>query len=237
MKLQYLGDARDAFKWDLLQWICTRSSPAFSELVFVPLLTPDVQGSREGRTPHHWFRCRDFICQFVTSLREEPRTLERISMLGAVEANKEFHVSIFSPKRCIGSGAKRAEYWSGFEPSKMKNSVVFFDPDNGFETKTRRGIKWIRHKELKNLFAQFPATSVVVIYQHRPQRRTWPDLFADFAAKLDYVHAAIAAHEANLAFIAMAGNASAGQRVAAAIQRYAEDHPIVRHTLLKGVRV
>ena len=45
MKLQYLGDARDAFRWDLLHWMCTRSSPCFRELVFVPMLTPDVQAS------------------------------------------------------------------------------------------------------------------------------------------------------------------------------------------------
>jgi hypothetical protein len=30
MKLQYLGDARDAFKWDLLHWICTRAEPSLA---------------------------------------------------------------------------------------------------------------------------------------------------------------------------------------------------------------
>jgi hypothetical protein len=66
--------------------------------------------------------------------------------------------------------------------------------------------------------------------------RTWTVLFAELKEKLCYVHTAIASHEGNLAFIAMAGNPSAGQRVAAAIQRYAEEHPFVRHTLLRGVR-
>jgi hypothetical protein len=42
VKLQYLGDSRDAFKWDLLHWLCTRAEPAFARLLFVPLLTPDV---------------------------------------------------------------------------------------------------------------------------------------------------------------------------------------------------
>jgi hypothetical protein len=41
MKLQYLGDSRDAFKWDLLHWLCTRAEPAFARLLFVPLLTSD----------------------------------------------------------------------------------------------------------------------------------------------------------------------------------------------------
>jgi len=41
LKLQYLGDSRDAFKWDLLHWLCTRAEPAFARLLFVPLLTAD----------------------------------------------------------------------------------------------------------------------------------------------------------------------------------------------------
>ena len=41
MKLQYLGDSRDAFKWDLLHWLCTRAEPAFALLVFSSLLTAD----------------------------------------------------------------------------------------------------------------------------------------------------------------------------------------------------
>jgi len=41
VKLQYLGDSRDAFKWDLLHWLCTRAEPAFARLLFVPLLTAD----------------------------------------------------------------------------------------------------------------------------------------------------------------------------------------------------
>jgi hypothetical protein len=234
MKLQYLGDARDAFKWDLLHWICTRSSPVFSTLVFVPLLTPDDEGSNEGRTPHHWFECRDFIHSFVDSLQAEPRSLARISALGSAQPQSTFQVSVFAPETFVGSGAKRAEYWSTFDVSKLENSVVFFDPDNGFETKTRKGRKWIRHSELKALFSKLPETSVAVVYQHRP-RRTWPDLFADLTKNLAYVHTAVAAHEANLAFVAMAGNATAGQRVTAAVEEYARTknhgkinvHPIV----------
>jgi hypothetical protein len=234
MKLQYLGDARDAFKWDLLHWICTRSLPSFSTMVFVPLLTPDVKESNEGLTPHHWFECRDFIRTFVVSLKAEPRSLERIAALGSAETLNRFQVSVFAPETFVGAGGKRSEYWIQFDASKLENSVVFFDPDNGYETETRDGEKWIRHSELRSFFSQLPETSVAVVYQHRP-RRTWPDLFADLTKKLTYAHTAIAAYEANLAFVAMAGNATVGRRVATAMEEYAETknhrkiniHPIV----------
>ena len=42
MKLQYLGDSRDAFKWDLLHWLYTRAEPASARLLFVPLPTTDA---------------------------------------------------------------------------------------------------------------------------------------------------------------------------------------------------
>jgi hypothetical protein len=229
MKLQYLGDARDAFKWDLLHWICTTSS--FSKLVFVPLLTPDFEGSREGLTPHHRFKCQDFIRPFLDLLKEKPRGLKRICALGSANSAKQFEVCVFAPERFIGSGPARSEYWLDFDASTLENCVVFFDPDNGYETKMQRGSKWIRHDELKALFARLPETSIAVVYQHRP-RRQWTDLFADLTQNLAYVHTAVAVHESNLAFVAMAGNAPAGIQIATIMKNYADAPPAVSFTPL-----
>ena len=220
MKLQYLGDARDAFKWDLLHWLCTRSSPPFSKLVFIPLLTPDVKGSTERLTPHHWFDTQDFIRPFLASLNIEPRSLERISALGSVQPQKEFQVCVFAPDKFIASGPRRFEYWSNFDASKLDNSVVFFDPDKGYETKTQNGPEWIRHSELADLFSSLPKNSVAVVYQHRP-RRTWHDLFVDLTQNFAYVHTVLAAYDPNLAFVAMAKNAVAGKRISTAFKEYA----------------
>ena len=226
MKLQYLADARDAFKWDLLQWVCTRSSPTFSSLFFVPLLTPPKK-ENEGRIPHHRFACREVIRPFVDSLKTEPRALERISTLGTAEPTRSFQVSVFAPERFIRAGVSRVDYWEGFDSGKLVNSVVFFDPDIGFETKTGNGPNWIRHSELKGFFARLPKTSVAVVYQHRP-RRKWEEVFTELEQKIDYAHSATIAFEPNLAFVALSGNQATGQRVAAAITKYAEEHSIVR---------
>ncbi|MEW6502243.1 MAG: hypothetical protein ACOY8P_06000 [Thermodesulfobacteriota bacterium] len=236
MKLQYLGDARDAFKWDLLHWICTKASPRFGELVFVPMLTPDIKGSNEGNTPHHWFDCREFIRPFVESLKkEEPRSLKPIAALGSVEANiPPFHVSLFAPFEYIGSGHRRISYWAGFDPKLFENAVVFFDPDNGFETKTQHGTKWVRHSELRYFLSRLPETSVVVIYQHRPRFRKWVDLFADLKTSLGYAHTAVAAYEGNLAFVAIAGKLSVGRRIFDAMKSYANEHMVVQFAVLRG---
>jgi hypothetical protein len=229
MKLQYLGDSRDAFKWDLLHWICTTSP--FSKLVFIPLLTSDIKGSNEGLIPHHRFQCQPFIRSFLDSLKEEPRSLNRIENLGRIDPTRTFEVSVFAPEREIAAGLKRQEYWSGFDASLLHNSVVFFDPDNGYETRTQKGPKWIGHDELENLFACLPETSVALIYQHRP-RRIWSELFADLAKSITYVDTAVAVYEPTLAFVAMANNVTAGRQITLALEKYSRNHAEVKFTPL-----
>ncbi len=231
MKLQYLGDARDAFKWDLLHWLCTTSS--FSKLVYVPLLTEDDE-SNDGQTHHRRFPCQDFLRSFLDELkfRRLPPSLKQIASLGTVHPVNKFEVSVFAPERIVGSGEMRGDYWIDFKPSTLGNTVVFVDPDNGFETITQYqrgkppGPKWIGHEELKSIFAFLPETSVVVVYQHRPMR-TWDALFSDLGKNLVYVHSAVAAHESSLAFVAMAGNLVAGNKIASALDSYAAQHPTV----------
>jgi len=228
MKLQFLGDARDAFKWDLLHWVCTTSS--FSTLVYVPLLTPDDK-SGYGLMPPHRFKCRGLIQPFLDSLKEEPRSLTRISKLGTLSPEKQFEVLVFAPDRFIGSGNSRGAYWSDFDPSKLENSVVFFDPDNGYIPKMRHERKkalcpeWIGHDELMTMLARLPETSVAVVYQHRPRLMSHAKLFEGLTTHLAYIHTAVVAHEPNLAFVAMAGNSAVGNRIASSIEQYAKLFP------------
>lgn len=166
----------------------------------------------------------------------------RIPLLGTIDPMNQFKVSVFAPDRFIPSSRKRHEYWSDFDSSLFENSVVFFDPDNGYETRKQRergkpvGQEWIGHDELRDLFARMPQTSVAVVYQHRP-RRLWTDVFDDLTHGLDYVHTAVVAYESNLAFVAMAGNAIAGKNIATAMKEYADRNPPVDFTSLFSGRV
>jgi hypothetical protein len=200
VKLQYLGDSRDAFKWDLLHWLCTRAEPAFARLLFVPLLTPDDAVLRDGRTPHAWFPCRPLIRPFVAGLAAAPRSLQRVAALGGLEDGHALEVTVAQADAFVEEGARRASYWDWCHPERYADTLVFLDPDNGFETRTQRGPKWVRHAEVKWLLERLPETSAVAVYQHRPRRR-WEELFADLAARLDYAPNMQAVYEANLAFL------------------------------------
>jgi hypothetical protein len=233
MKLQYLGDSRDAFKWDLLHWLCTRAEPAFARLLFVPLLTPDDAEPSDGRTPHAWFPCRPLIRPFVAGLAAAPRSLERIAALGGLEDGHPLEVTVAQADAFVEEGARRASYWDWCHPERYADTLVFLDPDNGFETRTQRGPKWVRHAEVKWLLERLPESSAVAVYQHRPRRR-WEELLADLAARLDYAPDVQVVYEANLAFLVLSRAQGTPERLTRAAIGYCEGRPGVRAAALTG---
>jgi hypothetical protein len=132
-------------------------------------LTPDDPNPRDGQIPHDRFLACLEAQQFVSDLKNTSRGLGAIMDLGSLEPTKQFSTSIHAPDRYVEPGRSRPNYWRGIDhPSK---SVVLLDPDNGFETKTCKDAKWIRHSEVKSLLEKLPQSSAVVVYQHRPHRK------------------------------------------------------------------
>lgn len=229
MKLQYLGDYRDAFKWDLLHWLCSRSGNEIDSLSFIPLLTPDDPNSRDGQIPHERFRARPEVQRFVAGLKGTPRGLGAIVDLGTLEPSRPFSVSVHAPDRYVEKGVRRKSYWQGLEyPSK---SVVFLDPDNGFETRSRKGPKWVRHGEIRSLLERLPQSSAVVVYQHRPHR-SWGQVLSDLSHELRYAAHASATYDPNLAFIIVGNAGPTVRRLSEAAGQYAGQHSSVSHEQL-----
>lgn len=225
MKLQYLGDARDSFKWDLLHFLVTDST--FERLCFVPFLTPDDPDPTDGRTPPHLFPCRPEILNFNERLRKS-RDLNLVTQLGRLGGVWEFGVGVFYPERYVGVGKNRHKYLEDLNPKSLKKTLVFFDPDNGFETKTQKGIKWIRHEEIKHVLADLPASSAIVVYQHRPRRR-WTDLLPKLRVRCHYAQHLLAIYEANLAFVLLTKGKGIHERLVEASERYVQSrmsHPL-----------
>jgi hypothetical protein len=230
MKLQYLDDYRDAFKWDLLHWLCSTADSEATSLLFVPLLTPDDPNPRDGQIPHNRFLVRQKIQPFIASLKNTSRGLGAITDLGSLEPTKQFSVSIHAPDRYVEPGRDRPDYWWGIDhPSKR---VVFLDPDNGFETKTRKGAKWVRHSEVNSLLEKLPQSSAVVVYQHRPRLLKWKTVLGDLSQHLQYAGHASATYDSSLAFMIIGNAGPAVRRLSQAAKCYANQHRSVFHELL-----
>ena len=234
MKIQYLGDYRDAFKWDLLHWACTRSSPTFCRLVFVPLLTLDDPVPRDGQMPHERFEARDFIHAFVAELRRAPRDIRRVAQLGTQDGETSFNVSIHAPHRIVPDHTARPKYWENFDPRSLDDCIVFLDPDNGFEIKTQRGGKWVLDAEIRWLLETLPSSSAIVVYQHWPHR-AWPTVFAELARRLSFAPFLCAVHDHTLAFVALSRNADAFGRLERAFHAYAAAHPKVKYAEIRSL--
>jgi hypothetical protein len=231
VKLQYLGDSRDAFKWDLLHWLCTRASPPFSELLFVPLLTPDDAVPSDGRTSHARFPARPEIASFVAKLQKDVAGLGAVRELGNVEPDSAFAVSIHAPTRFVPEGAKRTDYWRELVPAAHPNCLVFLDPDNGFEIKTSKAEKWVRDAEVKWLLDGLPETSAVAVYQQWPHR-DWDVVFGALRQRFASASYAAAVFEPFLAFILLAQAPECGKRLEHAAEQYALANRRVRYTRL-----
>jgi len=231
MKLQYLGDSRDSFKWDLLHHLVTECD--FGRLYFIPFLTPDDRERTEGNTPPHWFPCRQEILTFNRSLRES-RDLNDIGDLGTLEARNQFEVSLFHPERHVEPGLGRGRYLVDFEPQTLVKTLVFFDPDNGFETETQRRVKWVRHSEIKGTLLRIPENSAIAVYQHRPRFQSWEVKFPLLFADLKYAPFAFAIYESNLAFVFFSKSEETHEKLTGATQRYIQSR--VRHPLSVWLR-
>ena len=231
MKLQYLSDSRDAFKWDLSHWLCTRSAPPYSHFLFVPMLTPDDPLPTDGRTPHERFDCRPEIRTFLTSL-SGTRSLDAVCHLGAIDPDHHFEVVISPADRCVGAGQDRAHYWTGWSSDGFSDVLVFVDPDNGFETRTQKGEKWVRHAEVEWLLNTLPDSSGVIVYQHRPRQR-WEEAFKELREQLHYAPFASAVFEPNLAFVILTRTTGAARRLEAAARGYVANHGSVQYVELK----
>ena len=107
----------------------------------------------------------------MAGLAAAPRSLDRIAALGGLEPDRPLVVTVAQTGAIVGTAGARSAYWDWCEPERYADTPVFLDPDNGFETRTQRGPKWVRHAEVKWLFERLPESSAVAVYQHRPRRR------------------------------------------------------------------
>jgi len=168
----------------------------------------------------------------VAGLAAAPRSLERIAALGGLEDGHPLEVTVVQADAFVAEGARRASYWDWCHPERYADTLVFLDPDNGFETRTQRGPKWVRHAEVKWLLERLPESAAVAVYQHRPRRR-WEELFAELAARLDYASNVQVVYEANLAFLLLSVTAGVGGRLGHAAARYGRGRANVSSAALR----
>ncbi len=218
MKQQYFGDARDYFKYDVLDRLASDLG-SIERLTCLWMLTaPDRTG--QGRVRFTDDPELPELTEFFRErLASDDPARRRVGEMRSYFASRPFAlVSYRDDREDFGPGT-RAEYFARVPDQALRRAVVFFDPDKGMEP-GRATAQHLRFEELREVGSRVDGASVAVVYQHR--RRVpdcWELVASQLAERLGRPVAYVA--EAVLAFYVIAQTRSRLAEVVGVLERIA----------------
>ena len=216
MKLQYLGDSKDSFKWDYHDYLV--ESLDYRSLNLVLMMTPDDGGSH-GSSSASLYPARANVIEFCRALRKN-RDLSKLCQLPKVTTSNysvEFHSEDVLPGREL-----RRNYFEGF--SKDTDQVVLVDPDNGFEPRKSFSDKHLLFSELDHVLEQISKESVISVFQHFRRKPFEQDFVEIIERILNGFSTAVYWH--SLMFILVTRSLDVYKRLIAVNELYAMGRPV-----------
>ncbi len=216
MKLQYLGDSKDSFKWDYHDYLVSQLDYPIFKIAL--MMTPNDR-STDGQTRPSLFPARNEIIDFCHELRDS-RSIETIKVLPA-KSGASYKVILHKDGDRFNN-RNRDQYFAGFNDSKAQ--LVFLDPDNGFEPEKSFNEKHVTYSDVSNLLEQLSNGSVVSVFQHS-RRVSFPKDFARIRKRLRSGYStAIFWH--SLMFVLVSKSENVLDRVLSANEQYAKTYPV-----------
>ena len=216
MKLQYLGDSKDSFKWDYHDFLV--SELEYPLLNIALMMTPD-DGGNDGKTHPSLFPARAEVIEFCQYLREN-RSVDSIKVLPQ-KTGASYQVELHKSAKHITNG-NRAECFSGLNGAG--HQVLFLDPDNGFEPEKSINEKHVSYNDISRILEQVSDNTVVSIFQYH-RRKSFPDDFARIKERIKMGYAT-AIYWHSLMFVAVSKSKKVIIQVAAANNKYATTNPV-----------
>lgn len=201
MQNKYTGDVGDFGKYGLLRGLCRDDAhdahgPRLS-LGVVWYLVPDEKGTSDGKhvkyledTPQNHRRFQscdeklwDALRKIVTSNRRNVRSIQESGLFPDTTVYHDAVLSWAEGTNALserGRAARRAfrnQWLSAAARLTKGKDIVFFDPDNGLDTKTgpycAKGIKYAFFNEIAPYCERrYKRHQSVVVYQHLSRRGT-----------------------------------------------------------------
>jgi hypothetical protein len=158
MKLQYLGDSKDSFKWDYHHHLV--SALGYDKFTIAWMLTPDDR-SGQGKTEPALFPAVPEILDLCRELRftRNPDLAGRLPTV----AGGRYAVRLHGSEEFF-SHQTRTSYFDRL-PYDGNNEVVFLDPDNGFEPKDPTD-KHVLYTDIHRILGKISPESVVTVFQY-----------------------------------------------------------------------
>ena len=148
MKLQYLGDSKDAFKWDYLDFLVNDFGAPILDVI--PMMTlPDA--STQGTTSPSQFPASAKIEAFCRHLQRD-RDLAEISKLPSY-MDRKYEIRLHKPNiEFQNSSEFRVQYFSDIPFENSRNRVLFLDPDIGFQPAKTVNEKHIKYSDIATIW-------------------------------------------------------------------------------------
>ncbi|MDH3345999.1 MAG: hypothetical protein OEL75_02325 [Kiritimatiellaceae bacterium] len=216
MKVQYLGDSRDSFKWDYHDFLT--SALEYPMLNVILMLTPD-DNSSEGQTHPENYPARKCTIDFCHDLQEH-RNLQLIQKLPFIAGSK-YTVDLHKAETHL-TRSNRREYFSDI--CREKQQVLFLDPDNGFEPEKSNNVKHVLYSDIDAILDEVSEETVISVFQYF-RRIPFNSDFARIKQRL-LSGSATAIYWHSLMFVAISRSKNIIDKVHDINQRYARQYPV-----------
>lgn len=177
MKLQYLGDSRDSFKWHYHDHLAKGMNA--KRLDIIPMLVPNDK-TGQGKIHAKQYPATLEIQEFCEHLREKPflHSIEKLPVYTRAKYSIRLH--------------KQSEFYS-FRDSKKyftdigSGNLTFIDPCTGFEPKHGNDTH-ISFTDLSYLLDILPKCAIISVYQHKQQRKKMSDTYTNICKGIKSHH-------------------------------------------------
>ena len=168
MKNQYFGDEHDYRKYGLLRILVGEAKVGVCWMLTPSDGRTDGQMLRYLEQPDKW---RHFDPELFDHLYEHV-VVKEVRSVQALEDAGVLHSASFYPRLLEDAAPKRLEYFAELSDNFQDVDLVFFDPDNGFETtsippgrkNSNKYLYWYEFTET------YKAGHSVLVYQHFPRK-------------------------------------------------------------------
>jgi hypothetical protein len=228
LKDQYFGDARDYFKYHLLEELM-RSVRSLERLVCLWMLTPPDE-TREGNV------------RFVENLELPSLTAflrghleigdRRVRHMREYMRGRGLEYIPWGDEPPYFSGKGRWGYFNSVPDDHLRHALVFFDPDIGLTNK-RPTRKHLSIHELADVYDRMDNHSVAVVFQYWNRAKGfWTRRAQEIAARLAAPVAYLA--EPSVAFYVVAKSSREINSIEQTLHRVASAHASRTVGLVKG---
>jgi len=161
MKLQYLGDSQDCFKWDYHNYLTSKLD--YPLLNIALMMTPNDKTTHGKTDPNTYKTHCEAIHGFCRELKESnDKDIEMIKLLPA-RTGAKYKVELHKNSTQITNN-NRIDYFSNI--AHETKQVFFLDPDNGFEPEKKFSNKHILYSDIERILKQTSDQTVVSVFHY-----------------------------------------------------------------------